>query len=165
MKRLIAITLLALSFSFGAKAASTTLVLSNTVMTNLPMLLPGPAKIQSVILTASTTNVAQVQFVDTFTNWLKYTNSAYTNILSYATNYVTLYTNYYGATNTFTNIALVDVTNTVAGTTNLFNVPLVCSANTNQTSTVFPVNAVFVNGVWVTNTAGGTAVITVNYTQ
>jgi len=123
-------------------------------------------KVTQVILTASTATNTSVQLWDTYTNQTLFTNAAYSNILTYVTNYVSVWTNYYGVTNTVTNKAsLVDITNLVAGTTNSFNQVMVLSAPSNTTIKVDQVNYYFQNGIWITNTSSGNAVVTITYQQ
>lgn len=164
MKKLILSLLLAVS-CFQLTAATTSLTIASGVMTNIPLILQGNVKLTQIALASTGTNVVSVQFIDTYTNALSYTNAGYTNILSYATNYISTWTNYYGATNSWTNISLVDITNNVAGTTNLFPVRIIMATPTNTTTRIDSVPYFFTSGVWVTNTGTGNANLTVTYQQ
>lgn len=157
----------ALFATLNIHAASVSLSLTAGTMTNFALLLSNaPVKVTAITLTSATTNVVNnIQFVDTPTNTLVYTNLAYSNLLSYATNYVSTWTNYYGRTNSITNLSLVDVTNSVAGATNNYPVRFIGSVPTNSTVTAQPLSAFFQNGLWVTNGGSGTAGITIQYQQ
>lgn len=148
-----------------SKAASTSVTVLAGVMTNFNLLVSAPLKVSQVIITSPTTNAASFQFIDTYTNWLKFTNVAYTNILSYATNWINTWTNFYGVTNSVTNLALIDVTNTVLGTTNLFNVNLIASSPTNTSTKFDNLNQTYLYGLWVTNTSPASGTITITYQQ
>ena len=150
-------------------AASATVSVAGGVMTNFSLLVGNsPVKVTQVIITSAGTNQASVNMIDTYTNWLVYTNAAYSNTLTYVTNFVSVWTNYYGVTNTVTNSAsLIDVTNNlVAGTTNIFPVRMSISTPTNSSTKFDNVNYYFQNGVWVSNVlAGGTCSVTITYQQ
>lgn len=165
MKKLIAIISLLAALAFSASAVTLSQTIASGVMTNIIGMAGGPVRVTQVILVASTTNNASLQFVDTTTNWLLFTNSAYTNILSYGTNYVQTWTNYYGATNSVTNLAYYDVTNSVAGTTNNLPIRISITAPTNGTSRFDNVNYYFVQGLWVTNNSTNPATLTVTFQQ
>lgn len=153
-------------FCFGAQSATTSVTIPPGVMTNFTLLSQGSLKVTQVILTASTATNTTVQLWDTYTNQTLFTNTAYSNILTYVTNYVSTWTNYYGVTNKVTNTAsLVDITNLVAGTTNSFNQAMVLSAVASTSIRVDAVNYYFQNGLWITNTSSGNAVVTITYQQ
>lgn len=147
---------------FSTQAASLTTVIASGGLSNLTATI-GPAKVTQIIVTAPTTNIARVKFYDCPTNTILYTNASYTKIQSYLTNYITLYTNYFGATNAFTNYAMVDITNTVAASTNTYPLRLEAVAATNSASIYSGVDYQFVNGVWATNNAVGSATVTITY--
>ena len=154
-----------LSVALSTQAASTSATVASGVMTNFSALLPGSARVTQIIVSASTTNTTSLQFVDTSTNSTVYTNSSYVGAGSYLTNLVTTWTNYYGVTNSVTNIQLVDYSITNAATTNFYNVPVAVQVNTNATVKFDLVNYYFNRGVWVTNLGGGPAIITLTYVQ
>lgn len=152
----------------SVQAASTSVSVAGGSMTNFSLLINNaPLKVTQIIVSSAGTNLVNVGFVDTFTNQLGYTNAAYTNSLTYVTNFVSVWTNYYGVTNTVTNSAsLVDITNNaVAATTNLFPIRFQIVTPTNSTYTVNSAGTYFNNGLWLTNTGGGTATVTINYQQ
>lgn len=148
------------------EAASTSVTIPSGTMTNLITLNNGSVKVTQIVLTSITTNAVNCYFIDTYTNWLAYTNAGYTNILTYVTNYVSVWTNYYGRTNTVTNSAsLIDVAYTNAGTTNAFPIRMILSTPTNTSVRVDNVNYYFNDGIWVSNSASGNAQVTITYQQ
>jgi len=157
----------ALSVSY-LNAATVSVTVPATVMTNFPNI-TGSVRVTQVIVSAAATNYStNFQFVNTYTNWTFFTNSAYTNISSYGTNYTWTYTNYYGVTNTYTNSqpTLVDFSNSVAASTNAFPVVLVGSVASNGVAVTYTgMNTLFNNGLWVTNAGPGSATFTINYQQ
>lgn len=166
LKKLSLSLLVGFVFCFGAQAATTSVTIPPGVMTNFTLLSQGSLKVTQVILTASTATNTTVQLWDTYTNQTLFTNAAYSNILTYVTNYVSTWTNYYGVTNKVTNTAsLVDITNLVAGTTNSFNQAMVLSAVASTSIRVDAANYYFQNGLWITNTSSGNAVVTITYQQ
>lgn len=159
IRNLFTLALLGVSLVTASAFTTSVTVLPNT-MTNVFPLTQGSATISQVIVTAQT-NIAQVLFVDTYTNSLVYSNGAYNVRASYATNYINTTTNFYGVATSTTNLALIDYTNTVAASTNNFPQRFTL-ASTSGGSAVFPaLNSYFDNGVWVTNMSTNTATITV----
>lgn len=147
-----------------ANASTFAVTVASGVMTNL-IPTTGSVKISQIVATCAGTNFSTFQIYDTsFTNTM-YTNTAYTNISSYGTNYVTTWTNYYGVTNSFTNFALIDITNSVAATTNAYPLRIASSVPSNSTVKFDQVNYYFVNGAWVTNLGAGNVTFTITYTQ
>lgn len=166
MKKLLLILGLSGLLSQSMFAASATLTIGANVMTNFSLLsLSVPVKVTSVQVNTQSTNAAVVYFIDTFTNQTLYTNAAYTNIISYATNYINTWTNYYGVTNSVTNKALIDVTNSVIATTNLWPVRYSASVGTNTTVLTDQLNAQFFTGLWITNQSAGSVNVTVTFQQ
>ena len=178
IKYLISVALLGATVSsFGASA---TMTLTTGQFTNFTGLNLGNAKVTSIIFTATTATNASIQAYDTPTNTTVYTNSAYTNVLSYATNSTlgvyfdtngnigsrSVYTNYYGVVYTNTNnIILVDTANTVASVTNNYPLRFAITAAASTTVIATPVAYQFNSGIWITNNGTGTAQITISYTQ
>lgn len=166
MKKLIA--LLALLVTVSLNAATLTATVPSATSTNIPFLLGtnSQALITGVIVVSTNNNVATVNFVDSYWKTFQITNQAYQVINSYATNYITLYTNYYGATNSFTNLALIEVTNTVA-TNNILLGPVFTTFAGTNSSTTYQNLALKINqGLWLTNTtAASDARVTITYTQ
>lgn len=160
------LTGLLLSTAIKVSAATATLTITNGTMTNLVTLINGSLKVTQFVLTSAGTNYGTVSVYDTYTNRFFYTNSAYSNILTYATNYVSVWTNYYGVTNTVTNGgSLIDVTNSVAGTTNTFPIRMVVSVGTNATTTVNNPGIIFNDGMWITNGSGSILSLVITYQQ
>ena len=155
--------------SLSVFAFSTSMTLQPGGFTNFPTPVNGsPVKVTSVTITGSATNVANLKFIDTYTNSLVYTNGVYTNVISYATNIVSSFVNYYGVTTLNTNAQLIDVANTVPANTNNFNIPIAVVCPTNGSISMPLVNYYFANGIWVTNTTAGSsgpATITVTFQQ
>lgn len=147
-------------------AANNTVTLAAGGKTNLVPVSPsGQSVISSWLLTAPAGANATVAVYDSPTNNFTYTNASYSILYTYVTNAITLYTNYWGATNSFTNAALVSVTNTVAASTNNYTAKFVAGAPTNASALYNQGTYTFNNGVWATNTGPSTITITVTYEQ
>jgi hypothetical protein len=174
----VAVSLAALLATVSLYAGSFTLTSTPATYTNLLSLNKnlGSVLIKQIIITAGTANSnTSVLFIDSPTNTPWYTNAAYTNTISYATNITTFWTNFYGVVQTNTpvgsNLVLVDIANNIvpAGT-NFYPIRFAGGASSGNSSTyVGAANSqnglaiYFDNGVWVTNTSSGNAVITVLY--
>lgn len=151
----------ALVFSGLANTVTTTVNPNGFV--NLLTAFPGSTYIKQVTISANTTNAA-VLILDTPTNALTYVNPAYTNTISYATNYITSWTNFYGVAQSTTNIALIDVTNNVvASVTNSYPIRLSVSALASTTVPYNNVNTYFNRGIWATNSSSGVATVIITY--
>lgn len=149
-----------------ASAATTSRTIPAGTFTNLLTQSPsGSLKVTQWVVTATATNNAAFSAVDTYTNNLTYTNPSYVVLSSYQTNYITTYTNYYGATNSFTNVAQVDYYVTNSAVTNAYPIRFTATAITNTTSIFDGVNYYFQNGLWVTNTGTGPLTLTITYQQ
>lgn len=149
----------------SASADSKSVVISSGGYSNLVSIgAGGGAIINQIAVVSTTTNAASVKLYDT-PNYPTYTNAAYIQLSSYATNYVTTYTNYFGVQNSITNAALVDYTNTVSAVTNSYPIPFIGTSPTN-TASVYPGPYTFNNGVWATNTSAvGSVIVTIDYTK
>lgn len=161
------ITLLTVLGALSLKAApdlSTTITIAPAGMSNFITAFQGSALVTSMILTPPANNTASVFAVDNSTNNTYFTNGAYIGVSSYATNYYQCYTNFFGATNCITNIAIVDITNTVAAAAVVAVRPITFTASTNQSAILYG-NWFFGRGVWVTNTGSGNATVTITYRQ
>lgn len=151
----------------NSQAASTiTVVVQPGTMTNiLSNLQSGAAIVRSFTLAANGTNAAVVLY-DTPTNQLVWTNVSYISSTSYATNYILTWTNFMGATNSWTNLTLVDITNTVTGSSNNVYAARISGAALASTTTIInPLYTVFENGIWATNTSSGVATVTIQFLQ
>ena len=152
-----------------SKAAQLTAYVNPGTYTNVLSLLPnnGSLTVKAISVTAPAAGSPVLTFIDSPTNQLTYTNSAYTNRISYATNYITSWTNFYGVAQSTTNIALVTTTNAVSASTNLWPVRFVTAVPTNTTVVFTGVNYYFESGMWVTNSgtgaAGQTAAVIITY--
>lgn len=168
MKKYIAtIALIGLTFVSQSFGATVTLLVQPGTFTNL-LSVQGSAKVTQISVAATTATNTTVALVDCPTNQLTYVVPAYTNVLSYATNIVVSWTNYFGVVNYSTNTyALVRVTNSVASVTNNYPIRSTISSLGGTTTTTTGVNYWFVNGLWVTNTSGspGPAAVTITYQQ
>ena len=164
MKKLIIAIGLAVSV-LSANAETKTLTILPASFTNL-LSVVGSAKVTQIAVASTTGSNTTVVLIDTPTNALTYVQSAYTNTLSYGTNYTQIYTNYFGVltTNLMTNV-LTSVSRTVAASTNAYPVRATVSALASTTATAYGVNYYFGQGIWATNTSTGTAAVTITYQQ
>ena len=166
LKHLFLASLVGIALSVSAAPGTKTTTIPAGGFTNLLTLgNSGNANITQVILSSPTTNATRIRIVDAPTNTFTYTNAAYIQVQTYATNVITSYTNYFGVVNSFTNLGIIDVTNTVAASTNNYPVRFVAISPTN-TSSIFQGIYSFNNGVWATNESlGGSVTVTVTYEQ
>jgi len=165
MKKYIISALLGVSFAASAVTVSTTLapLQSYNLLTLSPNV--GSFLVKQIGITATTGTNAIVALIDAPSTNLSYINPAYTNRISYGTNWNTTWTNFYGVvqTNYSPIIAQIDVTNTVAASTNNYTTRLIAGAAANSTAVFQGVNYYFDQGVLVTNTSSGNATIVVTY--
>lgn len=175
------LTLAILGVINSIKAAQITVQVNAGTMTNILSFGPtlGSVSVKQFSVTSVTgTNICQ--FVDTPTNLLVFATAAYTNIISYATNGVLVWTNFYGLAQSnnyvggtlLTNYWLVDITNSVAAATNAYPIRAVIGAGPSSPLTIlssaFGPNFnqfYFDNGLWVTNSGvtASTAIVTITY--
>jgi hypothetical protein len=173
MKKLLLIAGLAFGLVSSIFGASGSILVNQGSYTNFPTLIPySSVKVsQIVIQNANALTNQTFLFFDSPTNTVSFTNATYTNTISYATNYLTTYTNYYGLITVLTNKALVDVTNNVVnGTTNNYAQYFSIFVPSNTSVTLPGLNQVFQYGIWITNSTPGTATypggtVTLTYTQ
>lgn len=162
MKKLILSLIASVSVALGAYADSGTWTIANGAMSNL---LSSPVKITQIIYQSTSTNTTQFSAVDspsaTFTNII----AGFSTITQKATNYITTYTNFFGVSNSFTNLALISATNTITAQTNTYPTQFTLFAATNTQARVDNANFYFINGFTVTNSGAGPVTITVNYNQ
>jgi hypothetical protein len=125
----------------------------------------GSFQVRQVGITATTATNALVALLDAPSTNLTYINKAYTNMLSYGTNWNTTWTNFYGVvqTNPTPIVVLYDVTNTVAASTNSYPTRLIAGAVANSTAVFQGVNYYFDQGVLLTNQGSGTATVVITY--
>jgi len=162
IRKYIILALLGTLGSISAQAFSLSMTVAGNTMTNLVPLSQGSAYITSLsVANPNTGSNVTVQAIDTYTNSLSYTNAPYTNNISFATNRIWATTNFYGVVNQNTNIALIDSTNAVGITTNLFPIRATVSAQAGNTSIFNSLNAYFASGIWFTNLSPSNAVVTV----
>jgi hypothetical protein len=125
----------------------------------------GSFTVKQVGITATTGTNAVVALYDAPSTNISYINPAYTNRVSYGTNWNTSWTNFYGVvqTNYSPVVALIDITNTVASSTNNYPTRIIAGAAANNSAVFSGVNYYFDMGVLVTNIGSGTATVTVTY--
>lgn len=151
--------------AFSSYAATITVeVPSNTTSNLLTSFSPG-CKITAVQITSPANAIARVALVDTPNGDTTYTNAAYVSTTKYATNQVVSWVNYFGATNSYTNISLVSMT--VTNSAASFSYPVLCtlSAGTNATTSLTGVNFQAFRGVYAVTDTNGSAMVTITYTQ
>lgn len=179
MRKLILVFTIGVATSGSAFAASFSAQVQPGTMTNILSFSPnqGGILVKQIILTTVGATASTVQLVDTPTNLLVYTQAAYTNRISYATNYVQVWTNFYGVVQSnnyvggtlLTNFWLVDITNNlVPATTNNYSIRAQLGAAGNTTTILGPVSGnlngyYFDYGIWATNNSAGTNLITIVY--
>lgn len=149
--------------SFSAQQTATVSIAGGGV-TNLVNSLPsGAIQVSQITLLSTATTAGRALIYDCPTNVFMFTNAAYTQPISYATNWISTYTNYYGYTNSITNVALIDTTITVASNVNWYPLRFVGQAGTNSSAT-FNGSWVFNRGIWATNATIGGGVVQVQIT-
>lgn len=166
-KILFTIGLIGLIGFASVRAVTTTITLNGAAVTNIATLAGGSFTLLQATVTAPANSNVFLTIYDApagNTNY-KYTVGAYSNIVTYATNYITSWTNYYGYTNYLTNIAIVDVTNNNNSATATYPLVYIWNVNTNLTTTYQGLNTFFKQGMLITNNNNAAAVITLQYTQ
>lgn len=172
----VSISAVALFATLALYAGTASITVTPATFTNLLAQNPnlGSVVVRGITVAASTAGSnTLVNFVDTYTNWLLYTNSAYTNTIRYATNTTTYWTNFYGVVQTNvpagSNLVLVDVTNNlVPAGSNYFPVRASLGATAGNTESIqgapgTSLGIPFINGIWVTNLSSGNAIVTIYY--
>jgi len=123
------------------------------------------ARVTQVVITAPTATNATLALYDSPNTNTSYVLAGYTNISTYATNLISVYTNFMGVLNTntlYTNV-LVDYTNNVAASTNSYPLRLQLTALSGTAAIADNVNYYFGQGVTATNTSTGTATVTLTW--
>lgn len=163
MKRILSLIAL-VALTFNIQAVSVTATVAGNSKTNILALMPsGIAKVTSLSTANNGAAVQTLSFYDSPDGSYFFTNAAYITTSSYPSNYSVFYTNYFGVVQGITNIMLVDVTNTVAATTQInWPVRAVTVLPASTTTTMYPVNYLFDAGVWVTNSGANSVTITIN---
>lgn len=164
---------LAILPALSSKALFTfSLTINAGTSTNLFPAFNNPIKVVSATIASGSTSQGTVAIYDTATNTVQqtgvplwtYTNAPYTNITFYMTNYFVQYNNFYGvASSSPTNIAMIDITNSVPVLTNYWPLPLTLQAGTNNTVNYVGIAALYNHGMWGTNYGTGPATITITY--
>lgn len=126
-------------------------------------LVANPCRVAQILITATTSTNATGFMVDANVPQMSTNTTAYTNTISYGTNLIWGYTNYFGVVTSLTNFALVDLTNNVVPT-NVFYYPSTpLAAVGNSTATIANINQTFIRGIEITNTGLGNINVTVSY--
>ena len=158
------LTTLGLLVGLSLNAATLSQVFTNNSFTNVTGLSPRPTVVTQLLIANTNASAVQLAFYDTVTNQLVTTNLAFTNTLTYLTNSTNSITNYYGVTNYFTNIVIVDNTNNFnAATTNTLAPKLVIEVGANTSYKADAVNYYFLYGLWVSNSAPSNATVSVTF--
>jgi hypothetical protein len=160
------------AFEAHAAFSVSQVVLPGNNMTNiLSPSINSPIRVLQITATSVTSANVSAMLVDTPTNSLTFTTPAYTNTISYATNYISSYTNFYGVGVSLTNLNLIDVTNNlVPASTNFYSNRISISAMANSSTIIGGsgpngLNYFFNYGIWATNTGTVPITITVTYIQ
>lgn len=124
----------------------------------------GPLIVKQAVLTGTSNNTS-VTVYDAPTNTFSYTNASFVSVITYPTNVISTWTNFFGYTNTVTNVALVDVPITNAVTTNTYPQKIALSASAGNSTIQNNMSTYFESGVWATNTATNTGVLTITFIQ
>lgn len=126
-------------------------------------LVANPCRVSQMVITATTSTNATGLVLDSVIPALSTNTLAYTNTISYGTNLIWGYTNYFGVITSLTNFALVDVTNNVVPTNVFYYPSMPVAAIGNSSSTIANLNQTFVRGIEVTNGGVGNLNVTVSY--
>lgn len=163
MKKFIAISLAVVLGAVASQAASLSITVKGNTMTNVLPFISGSAKVLSYTWAPATSNLTSVVIYDTPTNQFTYTIPSYTNTLTYGTNYILVWTNYFGNLNSWTNFAIIDVTNIVSSTTGNYPARAALTAVNGFSSSINPASTLYENGIWATNTSGSDGTLTIQY--
>lgn len=162
MKKFLSLVALLVATVANADTLSVTCP-ANSVTNLLGVGSSGYALISSISVTALTATNATVRFYDSSTGYATNVYPATTQISQKATNWIQCWTNYYQVRNCWTNLSLINVTNTVAATTNPAPVRATVAVAASGTTTIGPVAYTFEYGVWATNSSFGAVGITIDY--
>lgn len=163
MKKFITIGLAAL-LGFSANAASLSITVKGNTMTNVLPFIAGNAKVLSYVWAPANSNLTSVVLYDTPTNQFTYIVAAYTNTISYGSNAIVAWTNYFGVVNSWTNFTLIDNTNNVVNAvTNNYPARMALTAVNGFQSSVNPASTVYEYGIWATNTSVNDGTLTIQY--
>jgi hypothetical protein len=162
------VTVSGLMLALQLHASNATVLVQANSMTNLLAGIPltsGSVWVRSLTITGSNAT-STVYIYDTVTNSTTWTNMQYTNYTYFPSNTVITWTNYYGFTNSITNVMLAKITNNVAANTNNWPLRIIASANVAvQPTVVYTPNVYFLDGIWATNVTTNIATVLLNYQQ
>ena len=160
MKKKLLTSLFALLTAFAVSAATYTTNLTGHG-TNLIIITNG-IQINSITFANSSGATLSAAVYDSKYTSLKWTNTPYTNLTSYTTNYVTTFTNFSGVIQTNTNSVLWTYSNAVAAATNDFRA-LTTVAVSNAVTYVWTPSTLMVAGFGLVVTNSTNVSLTVNY--
>jgi len=153
------------SMVYGLSVFAANTISTNIATTSSAFILQGDVAVSYITLSSPDTNTAACVVYDSPGNWIAQTNAAYYTITSFATNYITTWTNFYGATNNLTNVVLYTGITTNSATTNAMTPKLSLSTAAGTSSQFSGINMVFRSGICITNTGAGTIGVTIGYVR
>lgn len=163
MKKLISVLSIASLFSFGAFAQQTvTVTLAANTATNVPIN-PGSLMVLNSTLVAA--GATTIQYIDSPNTSLSYVNGSFTTQSTYVSNTIVGWTNYYGATNFYTNNILWRYPVVHAASTNLWPQRAAFSATGAGTQIFSPLDITFNQGLLITNSGANQIQIIISYVQ
>ena len=163
MKKYFILGLMALLSVMPVRAVTQTWVIPSGAVSNL---FSSSVVVKQFYLTGTNATLPLTVYAfDVSSTVLTNVVSAYSNMVSYATNLPTSYVNFFGLTNTYTNLVLVDITNSVAAATNTAPVSMVVVANGVTQTRIDNVSFNFSKGLTITNAGTGQAVVTLGWQQ
>lgn len=162
---------LVLAGAISTDAATLSFTLTGNTATNALIPANGLITITGATVTAPSTTNALIYVYDApltnfngIANALSYTNAPYTNTVSYLTNMIFNYTNFYGQITLLTNVVQVDNTNNlVDGSTNYYPIRIQAGALAGSSYNIANQNYYFQNGVLLTNPSASTVTFTFTY--
>lgn len=160
MKKILSV--LALFCALNAFAGTVTVSVAPYSTTNIVV---GGCIVKQFVVSGTANSIIYVYDAPTWTNFT-YTIPAYSNTVSYATNYAISWTNYWGAVTTTTNLSLVDQTNSVVpASTNWYPLRITVIGTANSPVILNSVNYQFANGVQVSNSTSTATSVTATYSN
>lgn len=164
MKKLITVVSLIGAIAFSSFAESTSTNINPGQFFPLMSLKNGSASVKQIIITSTTATNSIIWFMDTSTNLPYRIIPPYTNTVSFLTNQITSYTNYFNVVNTYTNLVQLDATNNLVPLATNAIQPTVIAGSAASASTSFGgVNYNFHTGCWITNAGSGAAAVTITF--
>lgn len=170
MKKILLSLALVAAVAISSFAAQTTITVKSGTYTNI---LVGNGRLSQFVLTSTTANTNYLTFLDSPSTNAVYVVGAYSNLVTQTgVSFTNIYTNYLGVLTTNTYTGIREVTNSVAAATNSYNTLMTAVVSPNSTLTIgnantFPYGSAYYyyQGVGVTNSGGGDAIITLTFSQ